>query len=376
MILCADCENELHDLLRNLLCTFYFYLHDFCVILCVNFMQFLLALLHHGLRNKKNSFKNISVYNEGKLGSYSLSMNCKTYCLYRIGGSSFIYIIETAMIKMKIVNGFDLMKYAQDHHYMLPAFNTTNLEMTYAIAKGLNKAKLPGYIQISSNNLRLSDPEAIVYLTKKALADSDVPIGLHLDHGKSYEDVKACVNAGFTSIMIDASHLPFEKNIEEVKRAVEYCHFYNVPVEAELGCLQGKEEDIVNEADAKTDPDMVADFVTKTGCDLLAVAVGNVHGLDIEPKVDLPLLEQISKISPVPLVMHGGSGIPFDIIQKARDFNLLKVNYGSDLRKAFVSTFGRAYEANHNACSVIELSIEAVENVSEKAAELVTIINS
>ena len=139
---------------------------------------------------------------------------------------------------MKIVNGFDLMKYAQDHHYMLPAFNTTNLEMTYAIAKGLNKAKLPGYIQISSNNLRLSDPEAIVYLTKKALADNDVPIGLHLDHGKSYEDVKACVNAGFTSIMIDASHLPFEENIEEVKRAVEYCHFYNVPVEAELGCLQ------------------------------------------------------------------------------------------------------------------------------------------
>lgn len=202
-------------------------------------------------------------------------------------------IIETAIEKMKIVNGFDLMKYAQDHHYMLPAFNTTNLEMTYAIAKGLNKAKLPGYIQISSNNLRLSDPEAIV-----------------------------------------------------------------------------------NEADAKTDPDMVADFVAQTGCDLLAVAVGNVHGLDIEPKVDLPLLEQISKISPAPLVMHGGSGIPFDIIQKAREFNLLKVNYGSDLRKAFVSTFGKAYEANHNACSVIELSIEAVENVSEKAAELVTIINS
>lgn len=108
------------------------------------------------------------------------------------------------------------------------------------------------------------------------------------------------------------------------------------------------------------------------------LAVGNLPfvGLDIEPKVDLPLLEQISKISPVPLVMHGGSGIPFDIIQKAREFNLLKVNYGSDLRKAFVSTFGQAYEANHNACSVIELSIEAVENVSEKAAELVTIINS
>ena len=248
---------------------------------------------------------------------------------------------------MKIANGFDLMNYAKKHHFMLPAFNTTNLEMTYAIVKGLNQAGLPGYVQISSNNLRLSSPEVITYLTKDALKDSDVPVGLHLDHGKSYEDVKACVNAGFTSIMIDASHLPFEENIKEVQRAVEYCHFYGVPVEAELGALKGKEEDIVNEADCKTDPDMVYDFVTKTGCDLLAVSVGNVHGLDLTPKVDLPLLETISKVSPVPLVMHGGSGIPFDTVQKARQYNLLKINYGSDLRKAFVSTFGAAYEKNH-----------------------------
>ena len=276
---------------------------------------------------------------------------------------------------MKIVNGFDLMKYAKDNHYILPAFNTTNLEMTYAIAKGLNQAGLPGYIQISSNNLRLSSPDTITYLAKDALKDSDVPIGLHLDHGKSYEHVKACVDAGFTSIMIDASHLPFEENIKEVKRAVEYCHFYGVPVEAELGALQGKEEDIVNEADSKTDPEMVADFVERTGCDLLAVSVGNVHGLDLTPKVDLPLLDEISKVSLVPLVMHGGSGIPFETIQKAREFNLLKVNYGSDLRKAFISTFGEAYEQNHNEVNVIGLSIQSIENVSKKAAELVTIIN-
>ena len=277
---------------------------------------------------------------------------------------------------MKIANGFDLMNYAKKHHFMLPAFNTTNLEMTYAIVKGLNQAGLPGYVQISSNNLRLSSPEVITYLTKDALKDSDVPVGLHLDHGKSYEDVKACVNAGFTSIMIDASHLPFEENIKEVQRAVEYCHFSGVPVEAELGALKGKEEDIVNEADCKTDPDMVYDFVTKTGCDLLAVSVGNVHGLDLTPKVDLPLLETISKVSPVPLVMHGGSGIPFDTVQKARQYNLLKINYGSDLRKAFVSTFGAAYEKNHNCASVIELSLDAVDNVSAKAAELVKIINA
>lgn len=277
---------------------------------------------------------------------------------------------------MKIVNGYDLMAFAKQNHHILPAFNTTNLEMTTAIAKGLNHAGLPGYIQISSNNLRLSDPESMVYLTQKALVHSDVPIALHLDHGKSYEDVKACVNAGFTSIMIDASHLPFEENIETVKKSVDYCHFYGVPVEAELGALQGKEDDMSNEADCKTDPNMVADFVTRTGCDLLAVSVGNVHGLDLTPKVDLPLLKTLSEVSAVPLVMHGGSGIPFDTIQAARAYNLIKINYGSDLRKAFVSTFGQAYENNHGYCSVIELSMAAVENVAEKAKELVEIINA
>lgn len=276
---------------------------------------------------------------------------------------------------MKIVNGFQLMDFAKQRGLLLPAFNTTNMEMTFGIAKGLNMAGLPGYIQISSNNLRLSNPEIIAYLAKCALKDSDVPIGLHLDHGKSYEDVKACVNAGFTSIMIDASHLPFEENIKEVQRAVNYCHFYGVPVEAELGCIQGKEEDIVSEADAKTDPDMVADFVHETGCDLLAVAVGNVHGLDIQPKVDLPLLKKISEISPVPLVMHGGSGIPFETVQAARKCNLIKINYGSDLRRAFISTYGQAYEKNHNCVDVIGLSLKGVDNVAKTAADLVKIIN-
>lgn len=277
---------------------------------------------------------------------------------------------------MKLINGYDLMAFAKKKGYVLPAFNTTNLEMTYAIAKGLDDAKLPGYIQISSNNLRLSNPKIIADIARDAASRYDTPIGLHLDHGKTYADVKACVEAGFTSIMIDASALPFEENVEEVKRAVQYCHFYGIPVEAELGALQGKEEDIVNEADAKTDPNMVEEFVTTTGCDLLAVSVGNVHGLDLTPKVDLNLLKTIADISPVPLVMHGGSGIPFDVIQKARKCGLIKINYGSDLRKEFIRTFGECYEGNHNAHDVISLSMQAVENVSAKAKELVTIINA
>ena len=278
---------------------------------------------------------------------------------------------------MKLINGYDLMDYAKKHGYILPAFNTTNLEMTYAIAKGLDDAKLPGYIQISSNNLRLSNPRIIAEIARDAASKYDTPIGLHLDHGKSYEDVKACVDAGFTSIMIDASSLPFEQNVEEVKKAVRYCHFYGIPVEAELGALQGKEEDIVNEAEAHTDPAMVADFVNTTECDLLAVAVGNVHGLELEPHVDLDLLKTIADISPVPLVLHGGSGIPFDVIQKARKCGLLKINYGSDLRKEFIRTFGKAYEnTNHKAHDVISLSMAAVDNVAAKACELVKIINA
>jgi fructose-bisphosphate aldolase class II len=277
---------------------------------------------------------------------------------------------------MRIINGFDLMEYAKRFNYVLPAFNTTNLEMTYAIAKGLNAERLPGYIQISSNNLSLSNPQIISDITRNALKNTDTPIGLHLDHGRSYEDVKACIDAGFTSIMIDASKLSYENNIREVRRTAEYCHFYGVPVEAELGMIGGKEDTPVDEADAKTDPDMVAEFVEKTQCDLLAVSVGNVHGLCAKPHIDLPLLKRISEVSKVPLVLHGGSGIPFGIIRSAKAYNLLKINYGSDLRREFIQTFGKAYEADHNAHDVISLSLNAVENVKRKVQELVKAINT
>ena len=276
---------------------------------------------------------------------------------------------------MKLVNGFDLMEFAKKHHHVLPAFNTTNLEMTIAIAKGLMDAKLPGYIQISSNNLKLSNPRIIALMAMDAVKNSETPIGLHLDHGKSFEDVKACVDAGFTSIMIDASHLPFEENIKECRRAAEYCHFYGIPVEAELGALQGKEEDVVNEAECRTDPDMVADFVERTGCDTLAVSVGNVHGLCLDPRIDIPLLAKINEVSAVPLVLHGGSGIPKEVIWEAKKHGLIKINNGSDLTKEYIRTFGESYEADHNEHDVIHLSIEAVENVSRKARELVTMIN-
>ena len=276
---------------------------------------------------------------------------------------------------MKLINGFDLMEYAAKRGLILPAFNTTNMEMTYGIVRGLCQANLPGYVQISSNNLRLSNPYVIADLVRDAVKDKETPIGLHLDHGKSFADVKACIDAGFTSIMIDMSHLPFEENMAESKRAAEYCHMYGIPVEVELGALAGKEDDIVSEDNGKTDPAQVPIFVEGTGCDTLAVAIGNVHGLGMTPQIDIPLLERIRQVSKVPLVLHGGSGIPKEVIWECKKHNLVKINYGSDLRREFIRTFGEAYEKNHGEFDLFHLSMKAVDAVAKKACELVTMIN-
>ncbi len=276
---------------------------------------------------------------------------------------------------MELLNGFDIIKYAKKKGFILPAYNTTNMEMTYGIVRGLSRANLPGYVQISSSNLRLSNPRTIATVTLDAVRDVETPISLHLDHGKSFEDVKTCVDAGFTSIMVDASHLSYEENIRETKKTADYCHAFGLPVEAELGELKGKEDNIVNEQDSKTNPDKVLDYVERTSCDMLAVSVGNVHGLCLRPEIDLELLQKIHDVCPVPLVLHGGSGIPVETIKQAKKMGLIKINYGSALRHAFIKTFGQAYEKNHNEHNIINLSLECVENVSNTAQEIVEMIN-
>lgn len=276
---------------------------------------------------------------------------------------------------MQLVNGFKLMKYAKESGLLLPAFNTTNYEVTKGIIDGFEAMNLGGYIAISSSNLKLSSPQIIADMVKATMEDKSTPISLHLDHGKSFEDVKDCIDAGFTFIMVDASHLPFEENIKEVQRTVEYCHFFDIPVEAELGAIQGKEDDHVSEDDAKTSPEDVKEFVEQTGCDLLAVSIGNVHGMELTPNLDFPLLDEIIKKSSVPLVLHGGSGIPFDQVRKAKERNLIKVNYGSDLRQAFIRTYGKAYEKNHNEFNLMGLSQEAVENVKGRVKTIIEEVN-
>lgn len=276
---------------------------------------------------------------------------------------------------MKLVNGFKLMEYGKENGLLLPAFNTTNYEVTKGIIDGFDAMGLGGYIAISSSNLKLSSPKIIADMVNSVMKDKSTPVSLHLDHGKSFKDVKACIDAGFTSIMVDASHLSFEENIKEVQRTVEYCHFFDIPVEAELGAIQGKEDDHVLEEDAKTSSEDVREFVEQTGCDLLAVSIGNVHGMELTPNLDFPLLDEIAKKSSIPLVLHGGSGIPFDQVREAKKRNLIKVNYGSDLRQAFIRTYGKAYEQNHNEFNLMGLSQEAVKNVMGRVESIIEEVN-
>lgn len=276
---------------------------------------------------------------------------------------------------MPLLNMNDLVKIAHNHDVMLPAFNTTNMEMTLAIMDAFEQNGMPGIVQIAPTNIKLTGYDFIAEVAKRAISDYTVPIALHLDHGKTLDDVRQAVNAGFTSIMIDGAALPFEENIRFSRQAVDFCHANGVPVEAELGAIKGKEDDHVSEADCKTDPDQVAEFVERTGCDLLAVSIGNVHGLEDTPKIDLDHLAKIAAVPPCPLVLHGGSGIPYETITAMKQFNMVKINIASDLRQAFIRAVAGDYEANHNEANLAKVLMDARTAVTEVARKTQLAIN-
>ena len=276
---------------------------------------------------------------------------------------------------MPLFNMNDLVKIAHNHDVMLPAFNTTNMEMTLAIMDAFEQNGMPGIIQIAPTNVKLTGYDFIAEVAKRAISDYTVPMALHLDHGKTLDDVRRAVNAGFTSIMIDGAALPFEENVRFSRQAVDFCHANGVPVEAELGAIKGKEDDHVSEADCKTDPDQVAEFVERTGCDLLAVSIGNVHGLEDTPRIDLDHLARIAAVSPCPLVLHGGSGIPYETIAAMKQHNMVKINIASDLRQAFIRAVAGDYEANNNEANLAKVLMDARAAVTEVAKKTQLAIN-
>ncbi len=264
---------------------------------------------------------------------------------------------------MPLVNTWDLFARASREGYAIGGFNVNNMELVQAIVDAAQEKRAPIIFQVSAGARKYARQEYLVKLVEAAIATTTIPIALHLDHGEDFEICKACIDGGFTSVMIDGSRLPFDENIALTRQVVEYAHPRGVSVEAELGRLAGVEDNIsVTEQDARfTDPGQAAEFVARSGCDSLAIAIGTSHGaykFKGEPRLGFDRLRAIVAVLPAgyPLVLHGASsvladlvkvcndyggqipgaqGVPEEMIVQARQIGIRKVNIDTDLRLAF-----------------------------------------
>ncbi len=278
---------------------------------------------------------------------------------------------------MALVNTREMFKKAYEGGYAIGAFNVNNMEIVQGITEAAKELHAPLILQVSAGARKYANHTYLMKLVEAAIIETDLPIVLHLDHGDSFELCKACIDGGFTSVMYDGSHHPYEENVAVTRKVVEYAHARNVTVEAELGRLAGIEDAVnVAEEDATyTDPDQVLDFVTRTGCDSLAVAIGTSHGAykfkpGQKPALRFDILEEIEKRLPgFPIVLHGASsvvqeyvkmindhgghmpdaiGIPEEMLRKAAGMAVCKINIDSDLRLAMTGTV-RQHLAQHPA---------------------------
>ena len=286
---------------------------------------------------------------------------------------------------MPLVTSTEMFKKAYEGGYAIGAFNVNNMEIVQGITEAAKMENAPVILQVSKGARKYANHTYLVKLVEAAIAETDLPIVLHLDHGPDFETCKSCIDGGFTSVMIDGSHLPFEENIALTKKVVEYAHDHGVVVEGELGRLAGVEDDVkVSAADSSyTRPDEVEEFATRTGCDSLAIAIGTSHGaykftaaqctrnaegILVPPPLRFDILEEVSKRLPgFPIVLHGASsvpqqfvkiinenggqlpdavGIPEEQLRKAATMAVCTINIDSDLRLAFTAMI-RKHFAEH-----------------------------
>ena len=285
---------------------------------------------------------------------------------------------------MPLVTTTEMFKKAYDGGYAIGAFNVNNMEIVQGITEAAQEEKAPLILQVSKGARAYANHTYLVKLVEAAVIECpDIPIALHLDHGPDFETCKACIDGGFTSVMIDASSKPFEENIAITKKVVEYAHDHGVVVEAELGTLAGVEDDVKVSAEdsSYTRPEEVEEFVTRTGCDSLAIAIGTSHGaykftpaqctrnekgILVPPPLRFDVLEEVSKRLPgFPIVLHGSSsvpqeyvkminehggkmpdaiGIPEEELRHAAELSVCKINIDSDLRLTLTGTIRKFFE--------------------------------
>ncbi|HOP49683.1 MAG TPA: class II fructose-1,6-bisphosphate aldolase [Ignavibacteriales bacterium] len=287
-----------------------------------------------------------------------------------------------------LVNTREMFKKAMEGKYAIPAYNFNNLEQLQAIITACVETKSPVILQVSSGARKYANQTLLRYLAEGAVKYAEelgykIPIALHLDHGDTFELCKNCVDSGFSSVMIDGSHHPYEKNVELTAQVVEYAHKYDVTVEGELGVLAGIEDDVVAAKSIYTDPDQVEDFVKKTGVDSLAISIGTSHGANkfkpeqcqrnedgvlVPPPLRFDILEEVEKRLPgFPIVLHGASsvnveavkiinqyggqlkdavGIPEEQLRRAAASSVCKINIDSDGRLAFTAAVRKHFAEN------------------------------
>jgi fructose-bisphosphate aldolase class II len=274
------------------------------------------------------------------------------------------------MNAMPMVNTTEMFKKAYAGGYAIGAFNVNNMEIIQGITEAAKEVNAPLILQVSSGARKYANHTYLMKLIEAALIETDLPIAVHLDHGDTFELCKSCIDGGFTSVMIDGSHHSFEENIALTKKVVEYAHAHGVTVEGELGRLAGVEDDVnVSAEDSSyTQPDEVEEFVSRTGVDSLAIAIGTSHGafkFAGEPKLRFDILEEVQRRLPgYPIVLHGASsvipeyvdminnfggkmpgarGVPEDMLRKAASLAVCKINIDSDLRLAMTGTIRKVF---------------------------------
>jgi tagatose 1,6-diphosphate aldolase GatY/KbaY len=250
---------------------------------------------------------------------------------------------------MALVNTKKILEKAMEKGYAVGAFNIHNLETLSSAVKAASEMNSPIILQTTVGTLKHSSEDYIAALAEVASKKYNIPIALQLDHGNSYEIVVKCIRAGFTSVMIDGSHLPYEKNIQLTKKVVELAHNCGVTVEAELGKIVGVEDDIyVNDIeDALTDPAIASEFVERTGIDSLAISIGTAHGLyKGEVKLDFNRLAIIKSTVEIPLVLHGASGVPDELVKKSVVMGISKLNIATELKIPFANTIKDVFKNN------------------------------
>ncbi len=274
-------------------------------------------------------------------------------------------------MKLFVTNAF-LLQRAKEKGYAVGAFNANNMEIIQAIIETAEEEKAPVILQASQGAIQYAGVDYIAAMVKVAAEKATVPVSLHLDHGTDFEQNVKCIRAGFSSVMFDGSKLPLPENIAIARKVCDVAHIVGVSVEGELGQIPKSGENVTREQLEKlmANPQETEEFVKKTGIDSLAIAVGNVHGMKTrEAQIDIPRIEKIQKLTNIPLVLHGASGIPDESVKQAIKAGICKINIDTEIRKAFVRGIGIILKENPNEIDPRKILGKAKTEMKEAVRE-------